>query len=91
MNTPQTTARLEPGHILKLVVGETCVQCKAAERALDAAGIDYEIIPRAELDTTEVEYLRRFGTQLPVGIPPQGEVWQGFRPDRIQELATSRA
>lgn len=91
MADTNTLPRLAPGSILKLVTaGESCVQCRAAERALDAAGVDYEIIEHASLVDEEIKYLRGFGTRLPVGISPSGEVWQGFRPDKIGELAAAR-
>lgn len=90
MADTNTLLRLAPGSILKLVTSESCVQCRAAERALDAAGVDYEIIEHASLADEEIKYLRGFGTRLPVGISPSGEVWQGFRPDKIGELAAAR-
>ena len=82
--------RLAPGGILKLVTSESCVQCRAAERALDAAGVGYEIIEHTSLVEEELTYLRGFGTRLPVGISPSGDIWQGFRPDKIGELAAAR-
>lgn len=80
--------RLTPAPHLKLVVAGdgSCVQCNATERALDAAGVQFEQIYRETLTDDELAYLRGFGSRLPVGIDPSGDVWQGFRPDKIDQL-----
>lgn len=63
-----------------------CVQCDAAKRALDKAGItstavDISADPAAHSYITSLGYL-----QAPVLVTPLGH-WSGFRPDRIKALA----
>lgn len=91
MITPHSHAPIRPAEVLRLVTSESCVQCRATERALDAADIVFEAIPKESLTDDQLEYLRSFGTQMPVAIAPSGDVWQGFRPDKISNLASTRA
>lgn len=85
------TEKLTPGTHLKLVTASdgSCVQCNASERALTAANIPFEVIPREELTEHELAYLRQFGMQMPVAIAPSGDIWQGFQPDRVAALKTA--
>lgn len=87
MITPHSHAPIRPAEILRLVTSTACVQCRATERALDAADIAFETIPKESLTDEQLTYLRSFDTQMPVVIAPNGDVWQGFRPDKIDELA----
>lgn len=62
-----------------------CVQCNATYRALDRAGIDYNIIDITE-DTQARDYVMSLGyLQAPVVVAGEAH-WSGFRPDRIKEL-----
>ena len=66
-----------------------CVQCNATYRALDAAGIDYEIRDLT-LDPTALEQVKALGhLQAPVVIAGDDH-WAGFRPDKIDALAAAR-
>lgn len=63
-----------------------CVQCTATKRALDSAGIDYELKDVSEdgdalLTIKELGYL-----QVPVVVTALGDHWSGFRPDNINAL-----
>ncbi len=63
-----------------------CVQCNATYKALDKAGVDYDVV-----DITEVpgarDYVMALGyLQAPVVVAGD-EHWSGFRPDRIKALA----
>ncbi|MCT4610961.1 MAG: glutaredoxin-like protein NrdH [Pelagimonas sp.] len=63
-----------------------CVQCTATTRALDAKGINYNVIDLTQDDdamntVTELGY-----RQAPVVIA-DGDHWSGFRPDMIARLA----
>ncbi|NKF30771.1 glutaredoxin-like protein NrdH [Pseudomonas sp. BGM005] len=64
----------------------SCVQCNATYRALDAKGIEYEILDLSE-DPTALEQVKALGyMQAPVVV-----TWSGFRPDKIDELASRLA
>ena len=63
-----------------------CVQCAAAKRALDKAGISYTAID-ISTDADARSYVTSLGyRQAPVLVTPSGH-WAGFRPDRIRALA----
>ncbi len=67
-----------------------CVQCNATYRALDKAGVEYEVVdisenPEARDDVMALGYL-----QAPVVVAGD-EHWSGFRPDRIKSLVTAAA
>ncbi|WP_401001060.1 glutaredoxin-like protein NrdH [Agromyces sp. GXQ0307] len=68
----------------------SCVQCNATYRALDAHGIDYEVVDLSA-DPEALDELRRRGKlQAPVVVTGDDE-WTGFRPDKIDELAARHA
>ena len=63
----------------------SCVQCNATYRALDGAGLDYEVVDVTE-DAAAYEYVKSLGyLQAPVVVAGD-EHWSGFRPDRIAGL-----
>lgn len=64
----------------------SCVQCGATYRALDAKGIDYDVLDLSE-DPAALERVKSLGyLQAPVVVTDQDH-WSGFRPDKIDELA----
>ncbi|HWL02798.1 MAG TPA: glutaredoxin-like protein NrdH [Microbacteriaceae bacterium] len=68
----------------------SCVQCTATYRALNAKGIEFEIFD-VSVDDKALQAVKDLGyLQAPVVIA-DGEHWSGFRPDKIDELATKRA
>lgn len=68
----------------------SCVQCTATYRALNAKGIEFEIFD-VSIDEKALEAVKELGyLQAPVVIA-DGEHWSGFRPDKIDELATKLA
>ena len=68
----------------------SCVQCNATYRALDAKGIEYEIHDLSE-DAAALEQVKALGyMQAPVVVTDEGH-WSGFRPDKINELASRLA
>ncbi|MFJ4167796.1 glutaredoxin-like protein NrdH [Microbacterium sp. NPDC089698] len=68
----------------------SCVQCNATYRALDAAGLEYEIRDVTE-DAAALEHVKSLGyLQAPVVITDEDH-WSGFRPDKISELVAERA
>lgn len=67
-----------------------CVQCTATKKALDRAGIDYELVD-ISLDNDARDYVMALGyLQAPVVVVDE-EHWSGFRPDRIRGLAAASA
>lgn len=67
-----------------------CVQCDATKRALDMAGIDYEIIDVTE-DATARERIMNLGyLQAPVVIAGEDH-WSGFRPEKLKCLVGTHA
>ena len=67
-----------------------CVQCNATYKALDKAGLDYEIIDITEVPEAR-DYVMALGyLQAPV-VVAGGEHWSGFRPDRIRALGGAAA
>ncbi|MGC5225120.1 glutaredoxin-like protein NrdH [Micromonospora sp. DT81.3] len=60
-----------------------CVQCTATMRALDSAGIAYRVIDLTT-DAAALDRLKSDGyLQAPV-IESAGDIWTGFRPDKIE-------
>ncbi|MBY6351200.1 redoxin NrdH [Rhodococcoides corynebacterioides] len=67
-----------------------CVQCKATYRALDNAGIEYDVVD-ISLDPEARDYVMALGyLQAPVVVAGD-EHWSGFRPDRIKSIVTAAA
>ena len=67
-----------------------CVQCGATIRALDKAGVDYELVD-ITTDTDARDYVMALGyLQAPVVVAGTDH-WAGFRPDRIKNLAHAAA
>ena len=63
-----------------------CVQCGATIKALDKAGLDYEVIDLAE-DPAARDYVMALGhLHVPVVVTDHDH-WAGFRPDRIRSIA----
>ena len=63
-----------------------CVQCNATYKALDKAGIDYQVVD-ISLDAEARDYVMALGyLQAPV-VVAGNEHWSGFRPDRIKTLS----
>jgi glutaredoxin-like protein NrdH len=67
-----------------------CVQCNATYRALDSKGIEYEVLDLS-VDENALAQVKELGyLQAPVVITDEGH-WSGFRPDKIDELASRLA
>ncbi|PIE06565.1 MAG: NrdH-redoxin [Rhodobacterales bacterium] len=63
-----------------------CVQCTATTRALEARGLDYEVIDLTE-DDRALSHVSELGyRQVPVVVAGEDH-WAGFRPDLIGRLA----
>lgn len=67
-----------------------CVQCNATYRALDKAGVAYEVVD-VSADEGALEYIMALGyLQAPV-VVAGSDHWAGFRPDRIKALGSAAA
>lgn len=67
-----------------------CVQCNATYRALDKAGVAYDVIDISENPEAR-DYVMALGyLQAPVVVAGEDH-WSGFRPDRIKALADAVA
>lgn len=67
-----------------------CVQCNATKKALDKAGLEYELVD-ISLDDEARDYVMALGhLQAPVVVVGD-EHWSGFRPDRIRALMANAA
>ena len=70
-----------------------CGMCKATERALDSAGIEYTEVILDDVDQAQIEeWKTTLGTNAPIVVTDtETGSWSGFRPDKIGELASSTA
>lgn len=67
-----------------------CVQCNATKKALDKAGIAYDVVDVSE-NTHAREYVMALG-YLTAPVVVAGDAhWSGFRPDRIKALVAFAA
>lgn len=67
-----------------------CVQCNATFRALDRAGLPYQVVD-VSTDAEALDHIKALGyMQAPV-VLTDNEHWSGFRPDKISGLTHSRA
>lgn len=66
-----------------------CGMCKATERALDSAGIEYTEVILDDVDQAQIEeWKTTLGTNAPIVVTDtETGPWSGFRPDKIGELA----
>ena len=65
-----------------------CVQCNATYKALDKAGVAYDVID-ISVDPEARDYVMALGyVQAPV-VVAGNEHWSGFRPDRIKALSAA--
>ena len=63
-----------------------CVQCNMTYKALDKAGITYDIVDITTDDAAR-DYVMSLGyLQAPVVIVSPDNHWSGFSPDRIKQL-----
>ena len=63
-----------------------CVQCDATKRALNKAGVAYDVVDITE-DADALAKVKSLGyVQAPVVIAGEDH-WSGFRPDKIKALA----
>ena len=68
----------------------SCVQCTATYRALDKHNLQYQIVDISEDEAARAEVTALGYQQAPV-VYADGDHWAGFRPDRIKDVAITRA
>ncbi|HMQ37181.1 MAG TPA: glutaredoxin-like protein NrdH [Micropruina sp.] len=64
----------------------SCVQCTATYRALDRAGLSYDVVDLSADEQALAQVLELGYQQAPV-VFADDEHWAGFRPDRIKATA----
>lgn len=62
-----------------------CVQCTATTRALDARGIDYEVVDLTESATAMDKVMALGYRQAPVVIAGD-QHWSGYQPMKIDKI-----
>lgn len=68
-----------------------CPQCDATKRKLTQLHVLHRSLD-VDADTAARDAVRAFGySSLPVVVLPNGRHWAGFRPDRIANLAKTKA
>lgn len=69
-----------------------CVQCTATYRALDNAGVSYEVVDVTE-NAAAYEYVTGdLGySQAPIVVVDEEDHWSGFQPDQIARVAAAFA
>ncbi|MFV0491550.1 MAG: glutaredoxin-like protein NrdH [Pseudorhodobacter sp.] len=63
-----------------------CVQCTATTRALEARGLDYDVVDLTVDDSAFARVNEMGYRQVPVVVAGEAH-WSGFRPDLIGQLA----
>lgn len=63
----------------------SCVQCTATYRALDTAGLEYNIIDLSE-DPAALAHVKTLGYLSAPVVVAGDDHWAGFRPDKINAL-----
>lgn len=63
-----------------------CVQCTATYRALDRAGINYDVVDMTE-DVSALDMVKEMGYLAAPVVVAGEDHWSGFQPDKIAALA----
>lgn len=67
-----------------------CVQCDATKRAMNKAGLAYDVVDVTE-DAEALTRVKALGyAQAPV-VVTDADHWSGFRPDKIKALSATPA
>lgn len=64
----------------------SCVQCNRTYKELDKKGIAYTVVNLAE-DEAAMSHVRGLGFSAAPVVEADGDIWSGFRPDKIRSLA----
>ena len=72
--------------MVKVYSKDSCVQCTATYRKMDAVGVEYKVI-NVEKDPEALEFIKELGyLRAPVVVVDDVNHWGGFDPDRIDTL-----
>ena len=63
-----------------------CVQCTATTRAMQAKGIDFEVVDLTE-DAGAMQHVSDLGYRQAPVVVAGDQHWAGFRPDMIAQIA----
>lgn len=69
----------------------SCVQCNATYRKLDSLGIEYRVENLEERPDKLEEFKAQGMMHAPIVVVPRMEIWCGYRPDLIDQLANEFA
>ena len=72
--------------IVTVYVLPNCVQCTMTKRALDAAGIRYQVVDLS-VDDAAHDLVSGLGYRSAPVVVTGSDSWAGFRPDKIAALA----
>ncbi|MDN5654088.1 MAG: glutaredoxin-like protein NrdH [Kocuria sp.] len=67
-----------------------CVQCDATKRALNKAGVAYDVVDITEDDAARARVRAMGYAQAPV-VVTEHDHWSGFRPDKIKAIPPTAA
>lgn len=82
-------SRHQPTDPITVYSKPACVQCTATYKALDKAGVDYEVVDITTNDDAR-DYVMSLGhLQAPV-VVAGNQHWSGFRPDRVKAVAAQQ-
>ena len=73
-----------------IYVKPNCGQCVATKTTFDRKGIEYKTVDITE-DPEALEFFLSKGLRSAPIVVAGGDMWSGFRPDRIDALAESLA
>lgn len=73
-----------------IYVKPNCGQCIATKATFDRKGISYQTVDITQ-DPEALEYFLSQGLRSAPIVSAGGEIWAGFRPDRIDALAEKLA
>lgn len=67
-----------------------CGQCDMTKVALTKHGFEYDELQLMDNEDKLAEFKAQGIASAPVVVWPDGEIWAGFRPDRIKARAEAR-
>jgi len=68
----------------------SCVQCDATKRALNKAGVAYDLVD-VTTDPDALDRVRALGYARAPVVVADSDHWSGFRPDKLKEVAAQPA
>ena len=67
--------------------GESCVQCNATEKKMDQLGIERDVVSLADVSPEQIQEWRANNLTTAPIVEANGEIWSGYRPDKLGALA----